>query len=80
VNPRLFVIAGPSKDLTFALPNAEIHIGRDPSNLLSISDPSLSRRHCALSQDSDGYKIRDLDSRNGTLVNGVAVKEAHLRH
>jgi transcriptional regulator with GAF, ATPase, and Fis domain len=80
VNPRLFVIAGPSKDLTFALPNGEIHIGRDPSNLLSISDPSLSRRHCALSQDSDGYKIRDLDSRNGTLVNGVAVKEARLRH
>ena len=80
MNPRLFVIAGPSKDLTFALPNTEIHIGRDPSNLLSISDPSLSRRHCALTQDSDGYKIRDLDSRNGTLVNGVAVKEARLRH
>jgi Nif-specific regulatory protein len=80
VNPRLFVIAGPSKDLTFALPNGEIHIGRDPSNLLSISDPSLSRRHCALTQDSDGYKIRDLDSRNGTLVNGASVKEARLRH
>jgi len=80
VNPRLLAIAGPSKDLTFALPGGEIHIGRDPSNLLSISDPSLSRRHCALSRDSDGYKIRDLDSRNGTSVNGVAVKEARLRH
>jgi len=80
VNPRLLAIAGPLKDLTFALPNGEIHIGRDPSNLLSISDPSLSRRHCALSRDGEGYKIRDLDSRNGTSVNGTPVKEAQLRH
>jgi transcriptional regulator with GAF, ATPase, and Fis domain len=80
VNPRLLAIAGPSKDLTFALPSGEIHIGRDPSNLLSISDPSLSRRHCALTRDSEGFKIRDLDSRNGTSVNGVAVKEVRLRH
>jgi Nif-specific regulatory protein len=80
VNPRLLAIAGPLKDSTFALPSGEIHIGRDPANLLSISDPSLSRRHCAISRDGDGYKIRDLDSRNGTLVNGVAVKEARLGH
>jgi transcriptional regulator with GAF, ATPase, and Fis domain len=80
VNPRLLAIAGPLKDSNFALPNGEIHIGRDPSNLLSISDPSLSRRHCALSRDGDGYKIRDLDSRNGTSVNGAAVREARLRH
>jgi transcriptional regulator with GAF, ATPase, and Fis domain len=80
VNPRLLAIAGPLKDSTFALPNGEIHIGRDPSNLLSISDPSLSRRHCALSWDDEGYKIRDLDSRNGTSVNGVTVKESRLRH
>jgi Nif-specific regulatory protein len=80
VNPRLLVIAGPLRDSTFALPNGEIHVGRDPSNLLSISDPSLSRYHCALSRDDDGYKIRDLGSRNGTSVNGAAVKEARLRH
>jgi Nif-specific regulatory protein len=80
VNPRLLAIAGPLKDSTFALPSGEIHIGRDPSNLLSISDPSLSRRHCTLSRDGEGYKIRDLHSRNGTLVNGAAVKESRLRH
>lgn len=80
MNPRLLAIAGPLKDSTFALPSGEIHIGRDPSNLLSINDLSLSRRHCALSRDDDGYKIRDLDSRNGTSVNGVSVKETRLRH
>ena len=80
MNPRLLAIAGPLKDSTFALPNGEIHIGRDPSNLLSINDLSLSRRHCALSRDEEGYTIRDLDSRNGTSVNGIAVKESRLRH
>jgi transcriptional regulator with GAF, ATPase, and Fis domain len=80
VNPRLLAIAGPLKDSTFALPSGEIQVGRDLANFLSISDPSLSRRHCALTRDGDGYKIRDLDSRNGTLVNGVAVKDARLYH
>ena len=80
MNPRLLAIAGPLKDSTFALPSGEIHVGRDPSNLLSINDPSLSRRHCALSRDADGYNIRDLNSRNGTAVNGVSVKETRLRH
>jgi Nif-specific regulatory protein len=79
VNPRLLVIAGPLRDSTFPLPNGEIPIGRDPSNLLSITDPSLSRRHCTISRDGDDYRIRDLDSRNGTSVNGVAIKEARLR-
>ena len=80
MNPRLQVIAGPLKDSTFALPSGEIHIGRDPSNLLSISDPSLSRRHCALSREGDSYRIRDLDSRNGTSVNGAAIKDVRLCH
>jgi transcriptional regulator with GAF, ATPase, and Fis domain len=80
VNPRLLVIAGPLRDATFALPNGETCVGRDPSNVLAITDPSLSRRHCIITRDSDGYKIRDLDSRNGTTVNGVAVKEVRLRH
>jgi transcriptional regulator with GAF, ATPase, and Fis domain len=80
VNPRLLVIAGPLKDSTFAFPNGEICIGRDPSNILAITDPSLSRRHCTITHDDDGYKIRDLDSRNGTSVNGVAVKQSPLRH
>jgi transcriptional regulator with GAF, ATPase, and Fis domain len=80
VNPRLVVIAGPLRDSTFALPNGEIYVGRDPSNVLAISDPSLSRRHCAITRDNDGYTIRDLESRNGTSVNGMAVKEIRLRH
>jgi Nif-specific regulatory protein len=74
------VIAGPLKDTSFALSSAETPVGRDPSNLFSISDPSLSRKHCILTQNAGIYHIRDLESRNGTFVNGVAVRQSALQH
>ena len=80
MTPRLFAISGPLRDSIFALPGGEIPVGRDPANLVSIPDPALSRRHCLLLHDDHGYRIRDLESRNGTFVNGVPVKESPLRH
>ncbi len=80
MNPRLQVIAGPLKDSSFALSSGEVPVGRDPANLFSISDPSLSRKHCVIARTGDHYSIRDLDSRNGTFVNGIAIKESALHH
>jgi len=40
----------------------------------------LSRRHCVLSRAQDNYTICDLESRNGTFVNGSAVSERRLTH
>ncbi len=80
VNPRLLGLAGPLRDSIFALPASEVPVGRDPVNLLAIPDPSLSRRHCVILPAESGFLIRDLDSRNGTYVNGVAVKEGALQH
>src|SRR5919108_6061505 len=65
---------------TILLHGAEIPVGRDPGNLVAISDASLSRRHCVLVRDEGSYLIRDLESRNGTFVNGVAVTESSLHH
>jgi transcriptional regulator with GAF, ATPase, and Fis domain len=80
VKPRLQVAAGPLADSVYFLSEAEIRIGRDPTNSLSISDLSLSRRHCLLSRDEDSYKLRDLESRNGTFVNGNVISEKRLNH
>jgi len=81
LRPRLLVTAGPSKDSTIPLPDGEATVGRDPSNAVAIVDPSVSRKHCLLSKAEDGrFQIRDLDSRNGTFVNGLLVKEQWLRH
>ncbi len=81
MRPRLLVMAGPAKDSTIALPDGESTLGRDPANAISVPDTSVSRKHCLLRRDEDDrFQIRDLDSRNGTLVNGRAVKEQWLRH
>jgi len=81
LRPRLLVIAGPAKDSTIPLPDGEATLGRDPTNAVAMPDASVSRKHCLLRREEDGrFQIRDLDSRNGTLVNGLAVKEQWLRH
>jgi pSer/pThr/pTyr-binding forkhead associated (FHA) protein len=80
VKPRLQAVAGPLVNSIYVLNEAEIRIGRDASNSLAIRDLSLSRRHCVLRRQDDSYLIRDLESPNGTFVNGSAVSEARLKH
>src|SRR5579863_9114846 len=75
------VTAGPLRDSTIPLPDGESTLGRDPTNAVAVVDPSVSRKHCQLRQGEDGrFQIKDLASRNGTLVNGLAVKEEWLHH
>jgi Nif-specific regulatory protein len=74
------VIAGPSKDQTIPLPDGEATVGRDPTNVVAVIDPSVSRKHCLLRSEDGRFLIKDLESRNGTVVNGETVKEKWLRH
>jgi hypothetical protein len=49
-------------------------IGRDTSSALCIADLALSRNHCVVERGGESTVVRDLDSRNGTLVNGVPIR------
>jgi len=81
LRPRLLATAGPLIDSTIPLPEGEATLGRDPTNAVSVVDPSVSRKHCLFRREEDGrIQIKDLESRNGTLVNGLPVKEHWLRH
>ncbi len=81
MRPRLLAIAGPLKDSTLPLPDGEVTLGRDPTNALPVVDPSVSRKHCLLRREEDGrFQVKDLASRNGTVVNGLTVQEQWLRH
>lgn len=53
-------------------------IGRDPSNTICLSDPFISSRHVRIEKRKKGFLLRDLQSRNGTYVNGIPVVEAFL--
>ena len=77
MNPRLISISGPLKGSSFAI-TAEISIGREGTNAIALRDTEVSRRHCILKQQEGQFLVVDLNSRNGTIVNGVPVKERML--
>ncbi len=54
-------------------------LGSHPSNDLVIDDPTVSRFHCELAIDGSEARVTDLDSRNGTVIDGVKVKEGFLK-
>lgn len=55
-----------------------LSIGRERSNSLQLDDATVSRHHCVLEAAGEGWKIRDLESHNGTYVNLVPVRERVL--
>jgi transcriptional regulator with GAF, ATPase, and Fis domain len=80
LRPRLLVLSGPLKDSTIPLVEGEVTIGREASNGIAVIDPSVSRKHCAVRGRDGKFQVLDLDSRNGTLVNGTAIGEQWLQH
>ena len=81
MNPRLVSISGPLQGRTFPLAqNEATSIGRESANLLCISDASVSRRHCLVNPEEGKWKLTDLESLNGSFVNGLPIKERYLEH
>lgn len=64
---------------SFILNKNEINIGKLPGNDLHLQDNSISRKHCKLIKTDETYKIEDLNSTNGTYVNGKKIKEKLLK-
>src|SRR6478672_2721290 len=60
------------------LPTKVLRIGRAPDSDIVISDLSVSRNHAELRRTASGYQIVDLDSHNGTFVNGQQIGSAPL--
>lgn len=53
-------------------------VGRHPNSDLLLSDPSVSTRHAVLKLREDGWNVQDLNSSNGTRLNGAEIEEALL--
>src|SRR5262245_568304 len=77
---RLIAIVGPLKGTTIPLTDAETIIGRDPANTVAVNDPLVSRRHCSIRHCGTQIQLSDLESLNGTFVNGVPAREKPLEH
>jgi adenylate cyclase len=80
--PRLLINSPGEEPRVFELPEARpVQIGRSDTNDVVLRDSSVSRRHASLLTTPDGgWKIQDLDSANGVVINGKFVKEAKLKN
>ncbi len=62
----------------YLIENDETTIGRSPASVLCLMDPHVSRKHLTIIRTAGGFLARDLNSRNGTRLNGKPLTEAIL--
>ncbi|MGD2127141.1 MAG: diguanylate cyclase [Desulfobacteraceae bacterium] len=71
---EIYIANGSLQGRSFHLKNDTTLIGRSPDSDIPIHDPSVSRRHARIVRSGEKYFIEDLESRNGTWVNGCALR------
>ena len=80
MDSRVVVVSGPSKGTVVRLAGTQLSVGRDSANDLCLHDRAVSRRHFAISETDAAFHLVDLESHNGTFVNGIPVRRKLLGH
>ena len=75
--PYLVVMDGPQKGRRYAITEIT-RIGRVAGNHIVLDNASVSSGHADITKGNDGFRLRDLDSTNGTRVNGHRVTDTLL--
>jgi len=73
VAKRLVITSGPKEGLEIELPSEQLAIGRSSESGLVIRDDYTSTHHARLLLWNDGWVVQDLDSTNGTFLDGTRV-------
>ena len=71
---KIFIFSGYGHNQSFDLVGNSVYIGRSEDNDIQISDMSVSRRHLEIIEKDGQYYIKDLNSQNGTYVNGKQIE------
>lgn len=74
----LLMTSEPRSAWAFPVTEQSCIIGRDPGCQLPVGFPTVSRRHCEVWAEDDKIYVRDLDSVNGTFVNGSRIRKQRL--
>jgi pSer/pThr/pTyr-binding forkhead associated (FHA) protein/tetratricopeptide (TPR) repeat protein len=75
---KLMFVDGPRKGEELFLETYEVSFGRSKRADIYLDDPKLSRIHAKITRVGMGYRLIDMNSRNGTYVNGMRVLEHPL--
>ncbi|MDC0709053.1 sigma 54-interacting transcriptional regulator [Stigmatella sp. ncwal1] len=73
------VSAGPDKSKKLTTQDSLVRVGSDPSSDLVLTDPTVSRRHLEIERTPKGLLLKDLESRNGTYLDGRQVFQVLLQ-
>ncbi len=76
---KLQVLSGPLAGQTYELKVETTTVGRVEDNAFQIADPSVSSHHCEILLKGTDVVIRDLNSTNGSFINGDKITEATLK-
>lgn len=77
--PRLVVLTEGFRERSCELKVGKTTIGRVEDNAFQIPEPSVSSHHCEISLTGAVVSVKDLDSTNGTFIDGDPVKETVLK-
>jgi len=77
--PRLVVLSEGLTGRSHELKAEKTTVGRVEDNTFQIPDPSVSSHHCEILLKGNEVVIRDLNSTNGTFINGQQITEATLK-
>ncbi len=77
---KLVLSAGDSVLYQCFVDKQRLTVGRDAANPIVIDDPAVSREHAAIVPVGNDHILEDLESANGTYVNGKRVSRRILQH
>jgi len=75
---QLVLVSLDSPTQKFKIVQVKSIVGRNPGSDIPIPDASVSRQHCLLQIMDRGLHVKDLNTVNGTKVNGVVTKEGYV--
>lgn len=77
---RLIIRGGGFEGMSYEIEAEETLIGRNPTTDITLLDESISREHALLLYDAESgtFQVEDLQSTNGTKVNGKRVRGSAL--
>ena len=75
IEATLKVVAGPDTGTVITLKDPITLLGRDETCHLTLDDPRVSNRHAMVYFAGGEFRVRDLESTNGSLLNGSALTE-----
>ncbi len=80
INASVKVLSGANEGRSYPLSKSSMSLGRGEQADICVDDEAMSRRHLEISYRNLEFRLRDLDSSNGTFLNGSEVKEYALRN